>query len=106
MEVRRASLKSRLFVWGYALSISVALIGCHKNEAGEGAGSATVVALTGNDLKADGTLSEQGIKAIEKESARPDLTISFLRSRISDGALGQLAKYSNVRRVEANGSPI
>jgi hypothetical protein len=106
MAVRRASLKSLFSVWGFALSISVALVGCHKNEPGEAAGTATVVALTGNDIKPDGTLSEQAIKAIEKESARSDLTISFLRSRISDGALSQLAKYPNVHRIEASGSTL
>jgi hypothetical protein len=84
------------------------MVGCSKSPEGgpTATATATVVALTGNDIKADGTLSDQGLKALQDQSARPDVTVSFLRSKISDGALVQLASFPNVHRVEAMGSPL
>jgi len=61
----------------------------------------TIVSLTGADIKRDGSLSEQGLKEIEKNSDKPALTISFLRVHISDAALSQMARFHNIKRVEA-----
>ena len=106
MAVSHASLRSHIIGFGLALAASVMMIGCSKSPEGGPTATATVVALTGNDIKADGTLSDQGLKALQDQSARPDVTVSFLRSKISDGALVQLASFPNVHRVEAMGSPL
>jgi len=107
MAVRATSLKS--IVFGLALiSLSCVLVaGCTKGSDGPGsAGTATIVGLTGADIKGDGTLSEQGMKKIENQSAQSDVTVAFVRSKINDAALAQLAKFPNVHRIEAIGSPI
>jgi hypothetical protein len=82
--------------------------GCNKSSSGSSAADddANVVALAGNDLKPDGTISETGLQSIQKKAGAPTLRVVFVRSRISDGALAQLAKFPNLRKVEAPGSPL
>jgi len=83
------------------------LAGCDKSSQGGGAaGTATVVGLTGADIKSDGTLSDQELKKIQDQSAQSDVTVAFVRSKINDAALAQLAKFPNIHRIEAIGSPI
>jgi hypothetical protein len=81
--------------------------GCKKSSSdANSADDANVVALAGNDLKRDGTISDAGLQLIEKKAGAPTLRVVFVRSRISDGALAQLAKFPNLRQVEAPGSPL
>ena len=106
MVVRATSLKSVMFGWALISLSFVLLAGCGKTPEGGTAGTATIVGLTGADIKSDGTLSEQGLKKIENQSTQPDVTVAFVRSKINDAALTQLAKFPNIHRIEAIGSPI
>ena len=107
MVVRATSLKLVVFGWALVSLSCLLLAGCDKGPSGGGAaGTATIVGLTGADIKAEGTLSEQGLKKIENQSAQPDVTVAFVRSKINDAALAQLAKFPNIHRIEAIGSPL
>jgi hypothetical protein len=107
MVVRATSLKSVMFGWALISLSCILLAGCSKTPDGGGAaGTATIVGLTGADIKSDGTLSDQGLKKIESQSDHPDITVAFVRSKVTDAALAQLAKFSNIHRIEAIGSPI
>lgn len=107
MAVDRPFGSLKLSAWSLVCLCLFVALGCKKGDDGTTpTATATVVALTGDDIKKDGTLSDQGLKAIDAQSSKPDVTLSFLRSKISDGALAQVAKYSNVHRIEAIGSPI
>lgn len=102
MGVKR--LLSVQFVVASLLCTPVLLTGCSKSDDDipkSATANTTIVSLTGDDIKRDGTLSEQGLKEIRKHSDKPALTVSFLRVHITDGALIQLAQFRNVKRVEA-----
>jgi hypothetical protein len=95
--------------WAFSLLLlvcfaAVTTSGCKKSgDTAEGASK--VIALT--DVNPDGTINEQGMQKIEKEAAgAPSVTVEFVRVRISDAGLAQLAKFPNLRRVEAGGSPL
>jgi fructose-1-phosphate kinase PfkB-like protein len=106
MAVRATPVKLVFMLVMIALSCAW-LSGCDKRPAGGGgAGTATIVALTGADIKADGALSDQGLKKIQDKSADSDVTVAFVRSKISDAALVQLAKFPNIHRIEAIGSTL
>ena len=106
MAVRATSLSKSVVLALIALSCAC-LAGCDKSSSGPGsAGTATIVALTGGDIKADGTLSDQGLKKIQDKSADADVTVAFVRSKITDAALVQLAKFPNIHRIEAIGSTL
>lgn len=64
------------------------------------------VAMVGGDVNPNGTISPEGLKKIEARSAEPKLTVVFFRSHLSDAGLNQLAKFPNIRRVEAIGSRV
>jgi hypothetical protein len=66
----------------------------------------TVVAVPNGDINRDGSISEQGLKNIEARAGKPNLTVVFVRSPLSDAGLVQLGKFKNIRRVEATGSRI
>ena len=87
---------------------AVTLAGCddESTDGTGGLGGATVVSLVGTDINKDGTISEAGMKKIEANAAAPNLTVSFLRTPLSDAGLNQLAKFPNVRKVEAYNSRI
>jgi hypothetical protein len=80
--------------------------GCKKTSDGNAVDDANVVALAGVDLKPDGTITDNGLQQIQKKADAPSLRVVFVRVRISDGALAQLAKFPNVRRIQAPGSPL
>jgi len=107
MVVRATSwLKAVLFRLALISLSCVLVAGCNKSSGPGAAGTATVVGLTGADINSDGTLSEQGLKKIENQSSQSDVTVAFVRSKISDGALAQLAKFPNIHRIEAIGSTL
>ena len=62
--------------------------------------------LTGSDLVPDGTISAQGMQKLQEKSGEPALNVNFLRSHLTDAGLIQLAKFKNVRLVNATGSRI
>jgi hypothetical protein len=107
MEILRA-LRFRLLCLGLVVVVAGFCQGCDKSSSGTSASDEeeNVVALAGNDLKPDGTISAMGLQSIEKKAGEPKLQVVFVRSRIRDGALIQLAKYPNLRRIEAPGSPL
>jgi hypothetical protein len=84
--------------------LAMLVSGCSKSDDGtpkSPTANTIIVSLTGADVQRNGTLSLQGLNEIKKRSDKPALTVSFLRVRISDAALGQLAQFPNVRRIEA-----
>ena len=83
-------------------------LGCKKSGDStntSGATAATVI-LASTDMNPDGTVSKTGLQKIEAESGAPSLTVIFARTRLTDGGLKQLAKFRNLRRVQALGSPL
>ena len=66
-----------------------------------------MVALSGADLKADGTINDAAMQKIEEQtSGGKDLDVRFVRAPLSDAGLNQLAKFTTLRHVDAIGSNI
>jgi len=87
----------------------VALVagGCdEKKTASPTAVDATVVVLSGADLKPDGSIAEAGLAKIRQKASVQNLNVSFVRAPLSDQGLAQLTKFPTLRRVEAIGSRI
>jgi hypothetical protein len=64
------------------------------------------VTIVGNDMNRDGTISESGLQKIQAEAKEPKIAVTFLRVPLTDAGLNQVAKFPNVKRVEAAGSRI
>src|SRR5689334_19234763 len=93
-------------VLSVACCISTLIIGCRKSSDDITAEDPTIVAIAGNDLNADGTISERGMREIQARAGGAGIAISFVRSKLSDDGLNQLAMFPNLRRVEAIDSRI
>jgi uncharacterized protein YegL len=86
---------------------SILSAGCKKSASQDtGLGDAKPVVISVTDIGPKGELNEQALRKIEAEASTPAIAIIVSRVQINDGALVQLAKYKNVRRVQAVGSPL
>lgn len=83
---------------------SAAVGGCKKT--GGGDAEPTVVGIPGGDLNADGTFNDSAMQKIEAQASKPNLQIAIFRGRLTDAGLMQLAKFPNLRKVEAIGSVV
>jgi uncharacterized protein YegL len=99
---------SRFVLWCLLLSAcSILSTGCKKTVSRDtGLGDAKPVVISITDISPKGDLNEQALRKIEAESSTPAIAIIVSRTQINDGALVQLAKYKNIRRVQAIGSPL
>lgn len=83
------------------------LAGCDTQHEGGGPGPGTVsIALVGKDIAPDGSLSQQGLDKLSAVPADKKIALSVVRSKLTDKALVQLAKYPNLHSIEAIGSPL
>jgi hypothetical protein len=83
----------------------IAFAGCKKHEEG-GDSNSTIVALGAKDINKDGSIAPSGLAKIDAQASAPSLTVAFMRTTVSDAALTQLAKYPNLRSVQAPRSPL
>jgi hypothetical protein len=87
--------------------LAAQLGGCDKSNDNTAAGKdPTVLVIPNTDLNKDGSITDQGLAKVQAKSGEASLTVVFVRSPISDAGLNQLAKFSNVKRVEAFGSRV
>jgi len=102
MRGRAITLPSFVFL---CVAATVTLGGCDKsNDNTAAAKDPTVLIVPNSDLNRDGTINDAGLAKIQAKSGEASLTVVFVRSPISDAGLNQLAKFPNVKRVEAFGS--
>jgi hypothetical protein len=99
------------FVWTVLLVCATLAIcgGCKKSSDDQTAGSTaneTVVALSNAELNPDGSISQRGLDQLQAASGSKRVTVMFYRSGVSDAGMKQLAKYPNIRRVEAAGTKV
>lgn len=80
------------------------LAGCNKSSESN-AGTLVAVALSGADLNAEGTIKNEAIQKLD-QAGSGNLSVTFVRAPLSDAGLSQLAKFRNLRRVEAIGSRV
>lgn len=97
--------RERVFQLVLVLGILSVLAGCKKEDLGTDSKS-TIVSLTVTDVRDDGGISDAGMQKIEAQAKAPSLTVAMVRAPISDVALEQLAKFPNLRFVQAIGSPL
>jgi hypothetical protein len=93
----------RVLTLGFLFCAIAVLGGCKKSS---NTAEPTVVALAPVDINPDGTISDAGIQKIEAQAGAPNLTVAFVRTQLSDAGLLQLAKFPNLRHVEAIGSRV
>jgi hypothetical protein len=88
--------------------MAVAVAGCRKEDAADGVvpTGEVVVAISGSELKPDGSLTDAGLDKIRSKSDASKLVVSFFRTPVSDAGLKQLASFPNITRVQASGSKI
>jgi uncharacterized protein YegL len=98
----------RIFLWCLLLPVCTILFaGCKKSASQDtGLGEAKPVVMSITDISPKGDFNEQALRKIDAESSTPAIAIIVSRTRINDAALVQLAKYKNIRRVQAIGSPL
>ena len=101
-----AAFRSLLMLTSFVLIGCAAfeLSGCKKGS--EAGGEVAEMAIAPMDLKPDGTLKPEGIQKIDELSVKGPFNLIFVRTRLSDAGLGQLAKYQGLRRVQAIGSDL
>lgn len=95
--------------WVFAGLLLAGLIagGCKKStEGGSSEAAEAVIAFPGGALNPDGTLPDATLQKIQSHSTDAKLTVSFVRSDLTDSGLAQLATFPNIRHVEAIGSRI
>jgi hypothetical protein len=90
---------------GLVVIVALALHGCGDKPTALQEEPYTV-ALMGDDVNRDGTLSNEALQKIQAKSGEKKLHINFIRTPLSDAGLNQLAKFPNLRRVTAIGSPV
>src|SRR5258707_15208852 len=81
-------------------SIALGHAACKKPSASADGGapvSGPIIALGGNDVSADGTIASQAMQQLEQRSAEPALSVTFVRTPLSDAGLQQLGKFHNLR---------
>ena len=84
-----------------------ALSGCKKSSTGEMVTvDASMVVLSGTDVLPTGAINEGGLKKLANESGKPSISVIISRTRISDAALPQLAKFKNITTLQAPGSQL
>lgn len=66
----------------------------------------TMVAIPGGELNPDGTFSGPALEKIDAKAGAPKLEVAIFRGNLSDAGLLQLAKYPNLRKVDAAGSQV
>ena len=105
METRtKFSNSASLTVAVLLLAFLGLLDGCSKSP--HSAADPVPMAFAGTDVNVDGTISAQTLATIEGKASEPALAIDFQRTRLSDAGLMQLAKFKNIRRIDAVGSAI
>jgi len=90
---------------GLVLVAALALHGCKEKSTALQEEPYTV-ALMGDDVNRDGTLSNEALQKIQAKSGEPKLHVNFIRTPLGDAGLNQLAKFPNLRRVTAIGSKV
>ena len=99
--------KSTLFVLIIICVTVSVLAGCGKSVESKSAGPALQgIALVGPDLNANGTIAPEALKRIEAIAEKSPFSVGFVRTTLSDAGLSQLAKFHNLRRVDAIGSKL
>ena len=96
----------RAFCVGVLLCAAMAMGGCKDSDSGEVRKEQPTVLLLPADINKDGTISPTGLQKIEAKAGESNLLVGFVRAPLSDAGLNQLAKFTNIRRVEAFGSRI
>jgi hypothetical protein len=88
--------------------MTVSMAGCGKDDADDGftPTGEVVVAISGDELKPDGSLTDTGLDKVRGKSDAAKLVVSFFRTPVSDAGLRQLASFPNITRVQASGSKI
>ena len=89
-----------------ATCVLASLAGCNKSNSSGTGTKETLIEFGGTDVNPDGTLSSGTLQAIQDKSKEEALSIGFIRTRLSDAGLAQLAKFPNIRRITAGGSAI
>src|SRR4051812_38859558 len=80
------------------------LLGCKKSASEDtGLGDAKPVVLSITDIGPKGEFNQQGVQKLEAEASTPAIAVVVSRTKINDPALAQIAKYKNVRKVQAIG---
>ena len=83
------------------------LAGCSKSiESNNSTPTLQGIALAGSDLNANGTIAPEAMKQIEAIAEKAPFSVGFVRTALSDAGLNQLAKFHNLRRVDAIGSKL
>ena len=102
-----AGKNAGIFVPLFFMVLSL-FMGCDKSTTTTTTNGAqeTILEFGGTDVKADGTLSDSTLQAIAAKSSDKALAISFLRTRLSDTGLEQMAKFPNIRHITATGSAL
>ena len=108
---REGNLRMGELRWTLALRVVLiagiaALVGGCDKSSDSRADDATTVTVMQTALNADGSIKPEGLKQIEARSADPRISVTFVRSELSDKGLEQLAKFPNIRRVNALGSKV
>ena len=105
---RAADIRARPTTLAAALVVIAGLMlyGCGEPKSPSLQEEPYTVALTGNDVNRDGTLSNEALQKIQVKSGDPKIYINFIRVPLTDAGLNQLAKFPNIRRVTAVGSKI
>ncbi len=88
---------------GIAFCGAMSVGGCRKSKTPP---PLPVIALGGNDLNPNGTITDKGLKQIESQAGEKELCVGIIRSNLSDAGLMQLARFKNIRRIEAVGSTL
>lgn len=99
----------RLVTVGGMVAVSAGAGGCNKSSDASSGGKADevqMIALGGNDVSPDGTVSAKGLKQIDEHTSDKALGINFIRTPLTDAGLDQLGKYKNLKKVQAVGSKI
>ena len=103
----RQRLVATFIIWCGLMAGMGLMGGCKKSAPGSGSQAATTpLAFGGNDVNPDGTLSQKTLDTLESKSSEPALAISFIRTPLSNAGLAQMAKFKNIRRIDAIGSKI
>jgi len=99
---------SRNWRWSVLFCLALAaLSGCKKSSTGEMVTvDASMVVLSGTDVLPTGAINEGGLKKLANESGKPSISVIISRTRISDAALPQLAKFKNITTLQAPGSQL
>lgn len=96
-------LVSLLVLQSALILVMLALVaGCKGNQGG--GSTKGIVTLNAEDIDQDGSINASGLAKLQEKASERSIVVAFVRVRASDAALDQLAKFPNVRSVQAAGS--